>query len=319
MKLARLAHMPVVTASTAGEPSQRFWLTALGLALLVLSASALAVYLHRAPSSGGEWDPLSEDQRWELAMTYSPVLRFSVEERTFPSEAEYFIGRSHLTDRGRTIIVENPISDELSLAGRGTYLDNYMGSGDDMGVITAYENDISFVQPTVYVRVTEGDGKVALQYWMFYVFNLGTFNSHEGDWEMVQVVLDREDLEPQWAVLSQHHGFGREDWDEGVDAENGTHPVVIVSRGSHANYFPGTRSIIAGDKIDGYGERWEPQDYVLVPIGEEWNGTVPGWLLFQGHWGEPGGIWGGMLGTEGPLGPMFREDGEMWDCLSWGS
>ncbi len=318
MKLVRLA-ISIMSSSTEGSRSQRFWLIALGLALLVLSASALAVYLERRDSSGGAGDPLNKDQRWELAMTYSPVLRFSVHERTFPSEAEYFIERSHLTDRVRTIMVEDPINEDLSLAGQGTYLDNYMGSGDDLGVITAYENDISIVQPTVYVRVTEGDGKVVLQYWMFYVFNLGTFNSHEGDWEMVQVVLDREDLSPQRAVLSQHHGSGQADWVKGVETENATHPVVIVSRGSHANYFPGSDNILAGDRIDGSGERWGPQDYVLVPIGEEWNGAVPGWLLFQGHWGEPGGIWGGMLGTEGPRGPMYREDGEMWDALSWGS
>ncbi len=319
MKRARLAPVPVTSALTSGYSSHRFWLAALVLALLVLSVSALAVYLERGPSSGGAWEALSEEEKWELAVAHSPVLRFSTHEMTFPSEVEYFVERSNLVDRARVTIVEHLIFDDLSVSGQGTYLDNFLGSGDDRGVISSYEHDISLVQPTVYVRVVEGDGKVALQYWMFYVYNLGTFNSHEGDWEMVQVVLDREDLAPQRVVLSQHYGFGQEYWDEGVDADNGTHPVVMVSRGSHANYFPGTETIIAGDRIDGSGERWEPQDYVLVPIGEEWNGTVPGWLLFQGHWGEPGGTWGGILGTEGPLGPMFREDGEMWDALAWGS
>lgn len=319
MKLRRLAPSPVISAPVAGSTSHRFWTTALVLALLLLFASALAVYLERGGSSGGTHEALSEDERWALAATYSPVLRFSIDERTFPTDVGYFIERSHLIDRSRAIIAEHPSSDDLSLAGQGMYLDNYLGSGDDLGVITAYENDISIVQSTVYIRIVEGDGRVALQYWMFYIFNLGTFNSHEGDWEMVQVVLDREDLSLHSVVLSQHHGYGQVDWAKGVEAENGTHPVVIVSCGSHANYFPGTMNILAGDIIDGSGERWEPQDYVLIPIGEEWSGHVPEWLLFQGHWGEPGGIWAGILGTEGPRGPMYREDGLMWDALSWGS
>ena len=50
-------------------------------------------------------------------------------------------------------------------------------------------------QPTVYAHVaTDPDipGKLALQYWFFYVFN--DFNNlHEGDWEMIQLDFDAAD------------------------------------------------------------------------------------------------------------------------------
>ncbi len=49
--------------------------------------------------------------------------------------------------------------------------------------------------PTVYAHVaTEPDapGKLSLQYWFFYPFN-DFNNTHEGDWEMIQLVFDAAD------------------------------------------------------------------------------------------------------------------------------
>ena len=47
-------------------------------------------------------------------------------------------------------------------------------------------------KPTVYAHVAKDPdypGKVALQYWFFYPFN-DFNNTHEGDWEMTQLVFD---------------------------------------------------------------------------------------------------------------------------------
>ena len=48
-------------------------------------------------------------------------------------------------------------------------------------------------EPAIYAHVVTDPGhpgQVALQYWLFYVFN--EFNNlHEGDWEMIQLVLRR--------------------------------------------------------------------------------------------------------------------------------
>jgi hypothetical protein len=50
-------------------------------------------------------------------------------------------------------------------------------------------------RPSVYAHVATDPGhpgKLALQYWIFYVFNDWN-NLHEGDWEMIQLVFDAED------------------------------------------------------------------------------------------------------------------------------
>src|SRR4051812_33312163 len=47
-------------------------------------------------------------------------------------------------------------------------------------------------RPAVYAHVAtdpERAGKLALQYWFFYVFNDWN-NLHEGDWEMIQLVFE---------------------------------------------------------------------------------------------------------------------------------
>jgi hypothetical protein len=69
-------------------------------------------------------------------------------------------------------------------------------------------------EPTVYAHVaTEpGDpGQLALQYWFFYVFNHWN-NTHEGNWEMIQLNFDantaRQALtqSPTSIGYSQHEG-----------------------------------------------------------------------------------------------------------------
>ena len=68
---------------------------------------------------------------------------------------------------------------------------------------------------------------ITIQYWFFYFYN-DWFNKHEGDWEMIQVMLDRTG-QPEWAVYSQHQGGTRRRWRD-VAVEDGTHPVVYVAR-----------------------------------------------------------------------------------------
>ena len=87
-------------------------------------------------------------------------------------------------------------------------------------------------------------GKLALQYWFFYVYN--HFNNlHEGDWEMIQLNFDAasarggavEDADGD-RILSQHEGGERAAWgDEKLELVGGTHPVVYPAAGSHANHF----------------------------------------------------------------------------------
>jgi hypothetical protein len=100
----------------------------------------------------------------------------------------------------------------------------------------------------VYGRVVRTETRTVLQYWLFYYDNplilpptpFGTFwQSHEGDWELVNVILD-EDEQPIQAAYSQHCSGQRMAWTDGdleKSPEGSTHPVAYVALGSHANYF----------------------------------------------------------------------------------
>ena len=101
-------------------------------------------------------------------------------------------------------------------------------------------------KPTVYAHVATEPGrpgKLALQYWFYYVFNDWN-NTHEGDWEMIQLVFDANDAaealarEPATVGYSQHEGAEQAAWgDDKLELVGGTHPVVHPAAGSHANFF----------------------------------------------------------------------------------
>lgn len=93
--------------------------------------------------------------------------------------------------------------------------------------------------PTVYWHVWRDtkEDDVAIQYWFLYLFN-GFENWHEADWEQITVRLEggAGRPRPEAVFYSAHQGGHFRDW-EPVEKLAGTHPVVFVARGSHANYF----------------------------------------------------------------------------------
>ena len=97
--------------------------------------------------------------------------------------------------------------------------------------------------PTTYARVVSEDGRTALEYWFFYIFN-DFNNKHEGDWEMIQLDFPAATRRRRWRVApsavgySQHDGAERAAWDAAkLEKVDGTHPVVYPAEGSHANYY----------------------------------------------------------------------------------
>src|SRR5262249_6249621 len=86
-------------------------------------------------------------------------------------------------------------------------------------------------------------GKLALQYWFFYLYN--DFNDkHEGDWETVQLNCHADSAEqaltmsPYETGYSQHEGAESATWGASkLTIVDGTHPVVYPAYGSHANYY----------------------------------------------------------------------------------
>jgi hypothetical protein len=169
--------------------------------------------------------------------------------------------------------------------------------------------------------------RTALQYWLFYPFDVwsqdgpkGTvWRAHEGDREVVTVLLDAGGR-PQALGLSRHCGGVRRSWARVV--RSGSHPVVHVALGSHANQLragttrqdPRCWPEVALPVLEALGIR--PQDVAasgrrirpaIVPVATR----SPAWMRFAGRWGVA--QWAGFPGVKplefgaGPEGPAFHE------------
>ncbi len=113
---------------------------------------------------------------------------------------------------------------------------------------------------------------------------------------------------PYEVDLSQHAGGERAGWSDSKLQRQGTHPVVYVATGSHANYF-GRALYLGRGAREGFGcddtraatARLQPGTVELPDIPSSPSSPYA-WLAFQGRWGqkEPG-IY------NGPFGPGFHE------------
>jgi hypothetical protein len=155
-------------------------------------------------------------------------------------------------------------------------------------------------KPTTYAHIA-GDpahpGKLALQYWFFYVFNDWN-NLHEGDWEMIQLVFAASTVEealhqsPVEVGYSQHEGAERAAWSDPKLERVGTHPVVHPADGSHANFY-GEALYLGSSASEGVGcddTRGPTVDVrpavVTIPGAESAARSQYPWIAFEGRWGE---------------------------------
>ena len=155
--------------------------------------------------------------------------------------------------------------------------------------------------PTVYAHVAADPahpGKLALQYWFFYVFNDWN-NLHEGDWEMIQLVFDAStpadalQRSPVEIGYSQHEGAEGAAWTDGkLEILDRTHPVVHPAAGSHANFF-GEALYLGRSAEEGVGcDDTRGPTFDVRPVVQ----TIPSdaaqaraeypWIAFAGRWGE---------------------------------
>ncbi len=252
----------------------------------------------------------------ELAEQYAPILYFVNGEQCYPVNVSYALENSDLytTDNPAPIstsitaaLLENYTTDNY-------YLDNQRGTvavGDN-GIENDYQSKMTALGYTVYANIDTVNN--IIQYWFFYAFNGGDLNRHEGDWEMIQVVLTNG--QPSQVMFSQHHSGQKAKWSQ-VDKQ-GDHVKVYVARGSHANYIkPYAGKIgLASDTVGDNGRILRPTDYNIEVLN-----TQP-WLSFGGRWGWAGvdqseSAEAAILGETGPNGPKFREEGIMWQPLAW--
>ena len=200
---------------------------------------------------------------------------------------------------------------------------------------------------TCYARMVEGSGilqdRFLVQYWYPYFYN-DFWNTHEMDWETVMIIFAKDAAGPRPTVCaySAHIGGHWLGWDN-VDkadqslgvAADGTHPVVYVANGSHANYFyeaglfPTAPPLVAmatdllkkpGKLID-YTMSWDDGDRHLVEAKiipsdrADWSGDWR-WLNQEGLWGSKGKWFDFEFGDSAPNGPP--QAGSRWETpFNW--
>jgi hypothetical protein len=156
------------------------------------------------------------------------------------------------------------------------------------------------------------------------------WQAHEGDWEVVNVILSRHG-EPVDAAYSQHCLGQQRAWAD-TPRWRGTHPIVYVALGSHANYFvPGTHQLNpqcippqalallaqAGLPLPvdyafpGGATAGPPRSASVVTRIRRVDTHPRAWLRFPGTWGEQQWFHASFFGTvalgNSPVGPAFQD------------
>lgn len=180
------------------------------------------------------------------------------------------------------------------------------------------------LEPSVYAYIaTEPDrpGKLALQYWFHYAFD-DFNNSHESDWEMIQLTFDADtaeqalEQEPSLLSYAQHGGGENADWGDANVLMKDGRLLTYPAEGSHATYYQDAIWLAWGEGGSGFGcdqaqeELTEvPLQAIVIPRDIDPNGPFA-WTLFEGRWGEyhPWEF-------NGPLSPNV---GDKWlEPISW--
>jgi len=269
-------------------------------ALIVLAALVVA------PAASASYD---DEQA--LAERYAPVVRLveqqdvcSYGEPFIPTDIDLLLDEETVALRGPwnvTDLVEiGPSADDL--VKRFEYHLDFPGNALDPGCdYNRWARRLTLgSRPVVYAHVVGEDGvpgELALQYWFFYPFN-DFNNTHEGDWEMIQLNFEADDAraaletEPVAVGYSSHEGAERAAWDDEKLELVNDRPVVYPAAGSHANKFSDAlwlgSSAEAGvgcDDTRGPHREITPR-VATIPSDRSAAEAAYPWIAYEGRWGE---------------------------------
>lgn len=303
---------------------------AAAIVLLSLATTAFCT-----PSRATAAQPTPAEQ--QLAERFAPVVRIVRQtqecgpgEPYRPSDVDAFLGNDSVALRGPwttdDLVKIAPAAADLGRGLDGYHLDfpgNPLAPGCD------YERwartQTRDTQPVVYAHVaTEQSrpGRLSLQYWFYYPFN-DFNNKHESDWEMIQLEFAAADpaaalgQPPDRVGYSQHEGMEQARWDDPkLEILGGTHPVVHVAAGSHANYF-GSALYLGRSGQEGFGcddTSGVTEDVSarvkVIPADAAQARDEFGWLGYAGRWGQRE-----QSVYDGPTGPSQKTK---WSApISW--
>ena len=152
-------------------------------------------------SCAGQAAPAPVPTNTRLLARYAPILVLHPEERFQPEQVDGYLADADLVD--------------------GHYDQRLCKSVDGTAALDCYAMaDAAHAQPpAVYGAVFRRGNRIALQYWLFYAFDLYSptdppgeiWQDHEADWEAVTVLLDAK-RKPLLLGTSRHCGGARRDW-----------------------------------------------------------------------------------------------------------
>jgi hypothetical protein len=294
----------------------------LWVALALTAGIALAVPSLAAAS-------LTDEQA--LAKRFAPAVQLvTQQEACGPGEPYEPIDINALLDEptvalrgpwGSDLVKIAPAAGDLS-AERYEYHLDFPGNALDPGC--SYEHWANRItqgsKPTVYAHVATDPGhpgKLALQYWLYYVFNDWN-NTHEGDWEMIQLNFDAANAaqaleqKPTKVGYSQHEGAEGSAWDDPkLELVDGTHAVVYPAAGSHANFYDSALHLGAsGSEGVGCDDTSAPTHAIgtavqTIPSDQAAARATFPWIAFAGRWGELQRAF-----FNGPTGPNLKTQWE---------
>ena len=249
----------------------------------------------------------------DLIERYAPILVLRAQERPCDPAGEPYVAapveivlgdpivRLRHDGTGKPVIVDGPTAPDIDGLDDTYYLDL---PGNPLRPGCVYERRsrerMQGLVPMAMVHLAREriGGGLAIQYWLFYYFNDWN-NTHEGDWEMIQVVFDVDTVEqalrtdPVEVGFAQHAGGERAAWDESKLDREGDRPVVYVARGSHASHFDQAVYLGWGEDGTGVGCDITQGPSIVVPIQTRLvaDDTVTptwaeDWLRFDGRWGQ---------------------------------
>jgi len=266
-------------------------------------ASIMVLALVVAPGAGAD----IADER-ALAEKYAPIVRIveqqdvcSYGEPFIPTDIDLLLGEETVALRGPwnvTDLVEiAPSADDL--VHRFEYHLDFPGNALDPGCdYNKWARRLTQdSEPVVYAHVIGESRELALQYWFFYPFN-DFNNTHEGDWEMIQLVFDATDaraalsVDPVEVGYSSHEGAERASWDDDKLELAEGRPVVYPAAGSHANKYSdalwlGSSAEAGVGCDDTRGPHTEVRPRVeTIPSDPGAAAATYPWISFEGRWGE---------------------------------
>jgi len=228
---------------------------------------------------------MTTEINWEqVALKFAPILHFHPDEVYFPCTIEFLLNRSNLRDEHSNVVKAMPLSQEDLVThndeSKFIQIDYsiYEGQGETLAQVPFYVH----CEPDL-----DSPGAYRLKYCFLYTFNAPyryacNQGGHVYDLEHVDLHIDST-LQHVTKMYYGAHGSKQGTWlrPDQVEWTESTHPVVYVSKGSHACYnTPETRWRIFGlanDKCARGGRVWSPEHITLIDENTPWNAFKGGY------------------------------------------